>query len=376
MEKNLHIVTFNIPYPPDYGGIIDCYYRISTLHKAGIRLHLHVFEYGRRQSKELEAVCDNVTYYPRDTSLARHLSLLPYSVLSRKSEKLRANLMKDNFPILFDGIQTTLYLDDPALTDRKKIVRVHNIEPRYYLTLTKYEKNIIKKIFYLIEAARLKQYEKILRKADNLLTVSIVDHDYYNRKFRNSVMIPLSHPYDHADIAAGKGEYILYHADLTVNENMAVAKYLITGIFSKIPLRCIIAGKNPSAHLAAMIARYGNINLLPDPDNEKMDSLIRNAHINILPTMASNGMKLKLLISLYRGRHCIVNSTTINGSGLYSLCHVADSSEKMINKILNLMDQSYTEEMIEERRRVLAKNYDNKVNAVKLIDILFPEGTE
>jgi len=376
VEKNLHIVTFNIPYPPDYGGIIDCYHRIRTLNNAGIRVHLHAFEYGRCQSKELEAICDNVKYYHRDTSTTRHFSSQPYSVLSRKSDQLKGDLMKDDFPILFDGIQTTLNLDDPALTNRKKVVRVHNIEPRYYLTLMKYENNILRKLYYWTEAARLRKYEKILRKADHLLTVSIVDHDYYNRKFGNSVMMPLFHPYDHVDIAAGHGEYILYHADLSVNENMAVAKYLITDIFSKVHHRCIIAGKNPSAHLATMISRYGNINLVPDPDNEKMDSLIRNAHINILPTMASNGMKLKLLISLYRGRHCIVNSNTINGSGLYSLCHVADSSGEMISNISDFMDQSFTEDMIEERRRVLAKNYDNKVNAGKLIDILFPEGAE
>ncbi|HBE42376.1 MAG TPA: mannosyltransferase [Bacteroidales bacterium] len=361
-----------MPYPPDYGGIIDCYHRIRSLHNAGIKVHLHVYEYGRPRSKELETICEEITYYTRDTSIARHFSLLPYSVVSRKSDEMIENLAKDDFPVLFDGIQTTLNLDHPTLKNRKKAVRIHNIEPLYYRTLAKYEKNIIKKLYYSLEAARLRRYEKILSKPDYLLTVSIVDHDYYNRKFGNSVMIPSSHPYDHADISTGKGEYILYHGDLSVNENLAVSEYLITKVFSKVPYRCIISGKNPPAELAFKIAGYGNISLIPNPDNGKMDNLIRNAHINVLPTMASNGLKLKLLISLYCGRHCIVNSTTINGSGLYSLCHIADSPEKMIQKITNLMDQPFTEDMIEDRRKVLSRNHDNKTNAGKLIDLLFP----
>ncbi len=103
-----------------------------------------------------------------------------------------------------------------------------------------------------------------------------------------------------------------------------------------------------------------------------MDKLIRNAHINVIPTMAANGLKLKLLISLYCGRHCVVNSTTINGSGLYSLCHIADTEEKLVQKINSLMGKPFTEEMIEERRKILIKNHDNKVNARRLITLLFP----
>ncbi|MCX6283192.1 MAG: mannosyltransferase, partial [Bacteroidetes bacterium] len=44
MEQHLHIVSFDIPYPPDYGGVIDVYYKIKTLSEAGVKIHLHCFE--------------------------------------------------------------------------------------------------------------------------------------------------------------------------------------------------------------------------------------------------------------------------------------------------------------------------------------------
>jgi hypothetical protein len=344
------------------------------LHKAGIKIHLHAFEYGRLHSKEIEAICSSVNYYLRDTSSKGHFSLFPYSVVSRRADQLLINLLKNDYPVLFDGIQTTFFLDNPALAERTKAVRVHNIEPRYYNTLARYEKNLVRKLYYFIEAFRLWRYEMILRKPEYLMTVSIVDHEYYNSRFHNSVLIPSSHPYDSVGCTEGTGDFILYHGDLSVNENVAVAGFLISKVFSKIPYPCVIAGKKPPENLKTIISKYANIKLVADPDTETMDNLIRDAHINVIPTMAANGLKLKLLISLYCGRHCVVNSTTINGSGLYSLCHIADTGEKMVQKITGLMGKPFTQEMIEERRKILVKNHDNKVNATKLIDLLFPEG--
>ena len=50
MNKHLHIVSFDVPYPPDYGGAIDVYYKLKALHEEGIKIYLHCFEYGRGES--------------------------------------------------------------------------------------------------------------------------------------------------------------------------------------------------------------------------------------------------------------------------------------------------------------------------------------
>jgi len=58
MDKKLNIVSLNIPWPADYGGVIDIYYKIKALNECGIKIILHCFEYERPRAPELETVCE------------------------------------------------------------------------------------------------------------------------------------------------------------------------------------------------------------------------------------------------------------------------------------------------------------------------------
>ena len=102
MDKSLHIISFDIPYPANYGGVIDVYYKLIALKHAGVKIYLHCFEYGRQHSSELESLCEKVFYYKRNTGLLSHLSLLPYTAKSRQSKQLEDNLLSTNYPILLD----------------------------------------------------------------------------------------------------------------------------------------------------------------------------------------------------------------------------------------------------------------------------------
>jgi hypothetical protein len=373
LNKNLNIVTLNIPYPPDYGGMIDTYYRIQSLHNLGVHIHLHCFEYGRPHLKELESLCETISYYPRKSGLFRHFSLLPYIVSTRRSKILLACLIKNDYPILFDGLHSTFYINNPALSNRKKLVRVHNIEHGYYQTLANHEPNLIKKLYFLLESLKLKRYEKVLRNADCLLTISGNDQEHFNKKYHNSILIGPSHPYNKSESLPGFGEYILFHGDLSVNQNAAISDSLISNVFSKISHPCIIAGKNPPDRLHSNASLYPNIRVITNPDNNEMTRLILNAHIHLLPAMATNGFKIKLLLALFAGRHCLVNSKMIEGTRTSELCHIADSGEEMVEKTELLMQKPFTGEMIIIRKEVLSKYYDNIKNARRVFDLVFTD---
>ncbi|HAH56859.1 MAG TPA: mannosyltransferase, partial [Bacteroidales bacterium] len=93
-ERHLHIVAFDIPYPPNYGGVIDVFYKLKALCQQGIKIHLHCFEYpGRERAPELEDYCMEVLYYPRLTGLKSALSPIPYIVKSRRSPALISRLL-------------------------------------------------------------------------------------------------------------------------------------------------------------------------------------------------------------------------------------------------------------------------------------------
>jgi glycosyltransferase involved in cell wall biosynthesis len=247
---------------------------------------------------------------------------------------------------------------------------MHNIEHEYYATIAGNEKKLIKKLYYLTESAKLLRYEKALACADHILSVSDSDNDHFNKRYGNSVLIPSSHPFDKQETVAGSGSYIIFHGDLSVNENSAIAVFLSTKVFPFTTCRCVIAGKNPPRLLKEMAMKSKNIDLVANPDTNEMARLIREAHINILPVTRMNGLKLKLLFALYSGRHLIVNSEMAKGLIHGGQYHVADSSEEMISTISVLMKQPFTVEMINERERILNENFNNKANIARLIALI------
>ena len=370
-DKHLHIISFDVPYPANYGGVIDVFYRIKALADSGIKVHLHCYEYGRGRQIALERLCYEVLYYKRDTSFLRQLSFWPYIVTSRNSEELVKRLMKDNYPILCEGLHTTAILNDSCLKDRKIFVRAHNVEHDYYRALGESEKSVWKRLFYKAEAWKLRRYEPILSKAKGIFAITQSDADYFAGKYQNVSLIPGFNALDSVCSESGRGDYVLYHGNLSVRENADAAEWLIENVFSKLEIPCVIAGLNPSERLQRIASEYPNITLTANPDDAEMIDLLRQAQINILVTHQPTGLKLKLLNALYNGRFCLVNSDMLQGTALQTLCVVKDEPKEIIAEIKRLMDEDFTEEDIEERDATLHQLYRNDENAKKIVGLIF-----
>ena len=175
-EIHLHIISFDIPYPANYGGVIDVFYKLKALHSAGVKIHLHCFEYHRKPAPELDQYCYEVNYYPRKTGILSALNWKPYIIYSRRSKELLKNLCRDNHPILFEGLHSCFYLADKLLKNRLKIYRESNIEHQYYYHLFKAEKKLFYKIFFLFSSLKLRAFQGELSNANLILTVSKVDN--------------------------------------------------------------------------------------------------------------------------------------------------------------------------------------------------------
>lgn len=64
--KKVHIVAFDLPFPPNYGGSTDMYYKYKALKELNIEVVLHVFLYGgKKPADELKKVVSELHYYPR-----------------------------------------------------------------------------------------------------------------------------------------------------------------------------------------------------------------------------------------------------------------------------------------------------------------------
>ena len=371
-KKEVDVIAFDVPYPANYGGVIDVFYKLKAFKKAGIKVTLHCFEYGRKPSQELESLCENVFYYKRNISKTNLFRRRPYIVVTRTSDELIRLLQKKNNPILFEGLHSCYYLDDKRLKKRKKIVRTHNIEHDYYLNLAKVEKDIFKKYYFSNEAQKLRRYEKILDEADGIAAISLHDKEYFSKKYKNVEAVSAFHPNEEVDILEGQGDYVLYHGSLAVGENNEAALFLIDKVFSDLDIPLIIAGNRPSAELKQAVAKYPHITIKSDISTTDIYKLVRNAQINILPTFQATGIKLKLLAALYTGRHCIVNSPMVESTGLESCCIIKDKADDMKKAILKYYSEPFTAKYISKRKHHLNDSkFSNSYNINQLIDMLF-----
>jgi hypothetical protein len=368
-SQYLHIVAFNIPHPANYGGVIDVFYKVKALSEAGIRIILHCYQYGRSPSKELEDLCFKVFYYPRLSGLRYFLQNDPYIVATRNAKSMPERLLGDSFPVLFEGLHSTALLSKCAQAKKRILVRAHNIEHKYYRALARSERSLFKKLFFRSEARKLRRYEVILKQSDYVLGIALHETEYFELSYGNALYIPAFHRFEELLSREGSGNYILFHGNLGVSENSRVFLSLARNILSKLSYQIIVAGKNPSPHFQKKLDAYSNIRLVSNPDDQELDKLIRDAHINLLVSRQTTGIKLKLLHALFAGRHCLVNSEMVIGTGLEGLCSVAGSDEDLETKINELMGRPFTLSEIQERKKAL-KEYSNRTNAEKIVRIL------
>ncbi|MCB0733157.1 MAG: glycosyltransferase [Flavobacteriales bacterium] len=366
-DKHLHVVAFDVPYPANYGGVIDIYYRLAALSEAGVRIHLHCYQYGRSESAMLKGMCESVTYYRRKIFKNPIYNTKPYIVASRNSTQLIENLMRDEHPILFEGLHCTYYLADPRLKDRYKIVRTHNVEHHYYKHLERVENNLFKKYFFKVESDRLKRYERVLKHANLIAAISPNDQYHFDRKYGNTIWIPPFHVNNQVTTKEGQGKFILYHGNLSVGENNEAAMYLINHVLKDLQLPVVIAGNDPSDELKQLVEQYSFIKLKHQITSEEINHLIADAQINLLHTNQATGIKLKLINALFMGRHCVANSKMTRDTGLESLCRIADTPAAYKKAILDLWETPMDHSELEKRETTLLEQYDNERSAAVLL---------
>ena len=110
--------------------------------------------------------------------------------------------------------------------------------------------------------------------------------------------------------------------------------------------------------------------LIANCSTEKIYEYIRQAHINVLPTFQATGIKLKLLAALFNGRHCVVNSPMIAGTGLEGLCHICDSAPVMQQKITTLFNEEFNITQLEMRNQLLQELFSTQKTALKIVELI------
>jgi len=370
LEKHLHIICLDVPWPVNYGGVYDLFYKLQALQSQNVKIHLHCFDNGRGEQPELNNYCEEVYYYKRNTGHKGFTTDLPYIVASRKNEALLNNLLKDDYPIFMEGVHCTYPVLDKRFDKRKKFVRIHNVEHHYYHQLYSCTKKLFNKLYYLWESRALKKYEQqLVNKATAFWAVTENDSAYYRNKLGCKTMdyLPLFLPPWQVSCKEGMGTFCLYHADLSVAANEYAAIWLLEKVFKKIELPLVIAGKNPTAALEKSVNENAHACIVANPSEREMQDMIAKAQINLLPCFNTTGIKIKLLNALYNGRHCIVNESMINGTGLKELCHVAENENAFRERVEQLYHEPFNQAETEARKKLLYSHFNNEASAKQMV---------
>jgi hypothetical protein len=224
-----------------------------------------------------------------------------------------------------------------------------------------------------LEASLLKKLEMKLAPQVPILAVSQKDVDQY-RKERGAIQIsllPVFTPFEKVNAPEGIGYYCFYHGNLSVPENEKAALWLLEEVFNDLKIPLVIAGRNPSALLEKKAHAQNHTCLVANPGWKEMQDMIAKAQLHLIPSFNETGIKLKLLNTLFNGRHCITNEAAVAGSGVEACCHVGNNAVAFKSLVAQLYHQPFAEEETRLRKQLLEIQFNNKKNAEYLLTWLY-----
>ena len=314
----IQIVSFDWPWPANYGGAIDVAHKIEALLKQGVDVVLHVIAYPRKHAEAAP------TGYPGALTVFNYerrgraslLSRQPFIVASRKAPRLLPTLASGPEVILFEGIHTTACLGHPRLAGHHQWVRVHNREQAYYEGLARSTKNLLNRGYFTLEARKLAAYEaKALASADHVFCISQQDLPWATRHApqRVSLLTPFTATGSLATKVTSK-LYVLFHAAFDVADNEAAALRMIERVGRHGGLHLVLAGRRPGPRLLDAVSSNTGVTLKANPGSDEMLALIAGADAVLLDSSNPAGFKLKLLESLRSARHVIATPPVLAGA--------------------------------------------------------------
>lgn len=368
-SPDLHIVSFAVPYPPDYGGAIDVWNRVKALHRAGIRIHLHCFVYGPfKPHDEIKEVTSEVRYYPRLSWQAIMSPGQPYIVSSRRNPLLLARLVQDQVPVLFEGIHTTGFVHD--LKNRKRLLRAHNIEHKYYNELA-VDSQRFQYLFFQRESLALHRYEcKQADVFDTVFTISPEDHAWYRSREANSAMIPVFHGLDKVTSLEGRGDYLLYQGDLSIESNQQALTELLKTLRGSPEYKIVVAGRSGERVFEEKLTKYPKLTREVDVTESRMAKLVQNAQVIIVHSRHSSGMKVKLFPALYNGRFVIANENSLTRTPIDNALHHYQNPEEMVALIQTLWQKDFTAADVAHRTSIMSQLPGDDEKAQEIIRYL------
>lgn len=205
MSKRVLIISFDTPYPTNYGGVFDVMAKIAyfKMHGYAVDLISATFEPERvrlfEEFNNREKLIDNFFNLTVRVDIKKIVcflfSLFPISMIARDGSIAGCSFIKSNKYdlILVEHMKMFPYIDKiKQIVNAPVFLRLHNDECQYYYELARKSRSILKKLFLFGEAIRYHLLQRKLQKnhqVEKFLLISEGDRKIFSNAIMSNVEV-------------------------------------------------------------------------------------------------------------------------------------------------------------------------------------------
>ena len=393
IEMNILWITLESILPANSGGRLGVFKRLEQVAKTE---NVYLFypydsEEELKYKEDLKEYCMEVHPYYRKKNKWNAIKKIwkyPYTVASRNIPEMEKDIKK----CLNDNNIDIINIDFPHMcsvmlnikTKVPIILNEHNIEWKVYRTISKSQKNIIKKIAYYIDSYRLKRYEqKVLNCLDIKKLTFVSDKDMKSMVAMNqcnqqkACLIPVGadiHQNRNEKIVSKETTNIIFVGKMSYGPNIEAVEWFVDNVFPTIKnkhydLRFYIVGKDP----IDKIKQLATNDIIVTGQVESVDEYYDMADLVVLPLLNGGGVKVKLLEAIGFNKAVVSTSVGVEGT-IYSdgeSIPVTDDSLQFAELCLKVLSsEEYRENIMKKSYDIFLKNYTWKSVGERYIRLL------
>ncbi|MDQ0086848.1 glycosyltransferase involved in cell wall biosynthesis [Paenibacillus anaericanus] len=365
------VVCSDFPYPADHGGRVDTWGRIKVLAELGWKIHLVVCGKQLPSHGDIEVVyhyVEKIKLCDRRSKLTDLLHSIPMQAQSRKELK-HVNIDEDYNYVLLEGDYVYPILKNPLIKHANVILRVHNDEAIYFKALARSTKNIIHKLYYLMESYKFSTLQKkMLQKVDKYLFISNKEFEEFQRRHPSAKSLFLPPPVTKETFLAStfQTKHVVFIGSLFMPNNREAIEWYLEHVhplmLQEPDYKFIVAGNSRKQSLN-WLQSFDMTNVVVHDTPESLDDIYKSGYLFVNPMQNGAGVKLKTIEAIQNGLPVISTSIGYEGTGLVHNEHimVADSPEEFYFRVKQMFDNPIlAKDLLESSQQYIRTHYNHK----------------
>jgi glycosyltransferase involved in cell wall biosynthesis len=309
-------------------------------------------------------------------------SYAPYAVTKFTSSAVQSAittlLAGDHFDVaVCDFLSASLNF--PPATNIPIVLFQHNVESALWARQQRHEPNLVKRLAYKVEAAKMLRYERAaVRRFDHVIAVSDGDREIMKTMTDESriTVVPTGVDLVRYQAAAGNGAtepLVIFLGSMDWEANIDAVEYFCAEIWPRVcasmpGARFRIVGRNPHPR----VKRLASDTIEVTGTVPSVTEHLREAAVVVVPLRVGGGTRLKIFEAMAMGKAVVSTSIGAEGLDVHQNRDIllADDVGSFAGSTVALLRDARLRQRIERAASKLAAQYDWSVIADRFAQVL------